>query len=89
MAECEKVFSLLKLNVTAKIENFFKKHVYSGGFLANDTTERLFEYGEASRACYKVGNQTVIKNPKMILLVLEICKQRQIVGQFFSVNSVK
>jgi hypothetical protein len=54
MAESNPIFGLAKLNVTAKLENFFKKYVYSGGFLANDISEKLFDYGEASQACYKV-----------------------------------
>lgn len=45
---------LLKINIGEKLENFFKKHVYSGGYMANDAIEKLFDYGEASRACYKV-----------------------------------
>lgn len=44
---------LLRTNVSRKIENFFKKKVYSGGFIWKDT-EKLFSYNEASQRCYKV-----------------------------------
>ena len=44
---------LLKTNVSKKLESFFKKKVYGGGFLWKDS-EKLFTYEEASLLCYKV-----------------------------------
>ena len=46
---------LLKLKVKSKLETFFKKHVYSGGFLMSSKEERFFTYEEASNPFYRVG----------------------------------
>lgn len=44
---------LSRINISKRIENFFKKKIYSGGFLWKEA-EKLFDYTEASQLCYKV-----------------------------------
>ena len=45
---------ILKMKLKVKLETFFKKHVYSGGFLMNSKEERFYSYDEASKPFYKV-----------------------------------
>ena len=47
---------VLKLRMKNKLEAFFKKHVYSGGYFMSSKEERFFTYEEASKPFYRVGN---------------------------------
>ena len=45
---------ILKMRLKVKLETFFKRHVYSGGFFMNSREEKFYTYDEASKPYYKV-----------------------------------